>query len=113
MKAFLAALKAARKTEILVAVAAICVLLVLYTGSGTNAGGTTVEEKRLQRILSRIEGAGSVTVMLSTNGEESSYTGAVVVSEGAGDILASVRIQRAVQALTGLSSEQIEIVAAD
>ena len=74
-------------------------------GGGSGADDT---EARMERILSRIEGAGRVTVMLS--GGEGAIEGAVVAASGAGDARVVLELQRAVRALTGLELEKIEIV---
>ena len=111
MKQLMEALKSARKLELLLGLAALAVLLVLGMGGGLDDGGVSPEEKRMERILSSIEGAGRVTVMLSGD-EEGRCTGAVVASPGAGEIGVILQLQRAVQTLTELELEQIEIVKA-
>ncbi|MBQ8507914.1 MAG: hypothetical protein IJ466_10860 [Clostridia bacterium] len=105
---FIEALKSARKLEIFILLAAAAILLVLMLGGDGDSGGNTLEE-RLERILSSIDGAGRVSVMLMENGE-GSCTGAVVSTPAADDISVSLQIQRAVKTLTGLELEQIEIV---
>ena len=107
MKQLIEALKSARKLEICIAVAALAALLALSIGGGTGQQASE-EELRMQRILSRIEGAGRVSVMLS--GDGMCCMGAVVASSGAEDISVMLQLQRAVRALTGLELEQIEIV---
>lgn len=109
MKQLLEALKAARKLELCIALAAAAILLALGMGSGFSEGGANTQEKRMARILSSIEGAGRVQVMLSGDGE-AGYSGAVVAASGAEDIAVCLQIQRAVQTLTGLELDEIEIV---
>ena len=99
-------LKGARRSEFWIAAAAICALLALSLGSGDSAAGGA--EARMERILSQIEGAGKVTVMLSD--EEGAARGAVVAASGAGDARVVLELQRAVRALTGLELDRIEIV---
>ena len=99
-------LRGARRIEFWIAAAAICALLALSMGGGDSGAEDT--EARMERILSRIEGAGRVTVMLS--GEEGAIEGAVVAASGAGDARVVLELQRAVRALTGLELEKIEIV---
>ena len=99
-------LKGARRIEFWIAAAAVCALLAIALG-GADAGDAS-SEARMERILSRIEGAGSVTVMLS--GGEDRPTGAVIAASGAGDVRVALELQRAVRALTGLELEKIEIV---
>jgi len=107
VKQLMEALKSARRLEVCIAVAAIAVLLVLSLG-GEAVPEESEAELRMQRILSEIEGAGRVSVMLSES--ESICTGAVIASSGADDISVMLQLQRAVRALTGLELEQIEIV---
>ena len=100
-------LKGARRIEFWIAAAAVCALLALALGGGTNTRADDVEA-RMERILSRIEGAGRVTVMLS--GVEGAPEGAVVAASGADSARVVLELQRAVQALTGLELGKIEIV---
>lgn len=109
MKQLFESLKSARKIEILVIAAMICVLLVLYMGDINPAGGASEEEKRMQRILSEIEGAGKVSVMIASR-DESGISGVVVAASGADNIRVMLELQRTVQTLTGLNLDQIEIV---
>lgn len=98
------------------------------------------EEQRLQSQLSRVRGAGQVSVLLSVqssvsrelaeseegalvvseNGRERvvelyyvnpEYRGAVIVCEGAGSAEVRLRILEAVSAFTGLMSDKISIMA--
>ena len=108
MKQLMEALKSARKLEICIALAVIAALLVLGLGSGIDDGASS-QERRMERILSEIEGAGRVSVMLSGD-ENGACSGAVVTASGAEDIAVLLRLQRAVQTLTGLDAGNIEIV---
>ena len=109
MKQLMDALRGARKIEILVIAVMLCVLLVLGMGGGRETGSAAdSEEARLERILSQIDGAGKVTVMLWR--EDAGISGCVVTSSGAGDVRVMLELQRAVRALTGLELEQIEII---
>lgn len=110
MKQFLGALRSARKIEIcILALVLALLLLACIDHTATDGGGASSEEARMQRILSAIDGAGRVRVMLSCDAD-GGYTGAVVAASGAEDIAVQLRIQRAVTTLTGLELEQIEIV---
>lgn len=103
MKHLLETLKSARWVEMLLLGALISVLLLLaMDGSGSVS---LSEEERMAKVLSEIEGAGSVEVMLGTDGR-----GCVVISEGAGDVAVMLSLQRAVRTLTGLPLDRIEIV---
>ena len=108
MKQLFATLKAARWLELTIAAGLICILLVLALSSGSGDAASK-EEVRMQRILSRIEGAGRVSVMISEDGS-GGCAGVVVVASGAEDVGVMLRLQRAVQALTDLDLDRIEIV---
>lgn len=110
MNQLLAALRSARKIELLVILAAVCALIVMGM-SGSDAGETisTQEELRMERVLSQLEGAGRVRVMLAAD-ESGAYTGAVAVCPGAEDVRVCLEIQRALHTLTGLELDRIEVV---
>ena len=109
MKPLLEALGGARKIEIWLIIVLLCVLIVLCLGD-SKSGETAADsdEYRLGRILSRIEGAGDVSVMLSQS--EGELQGCVVAAEGAREVRVMLQLQRAVQAITGLELDRIEIV---
>ena len=103
------ALKSARRIEILVILAMICVLIVLWMGGGGDVRQQDGEEARMERLLSSIEGAGRVSVMISRNAE-GEIGGVVVAASGADDLRAMLELQQAVRTLTGLELDRIEIV---
>ena len=108
MKQLFETIRAARWLEPTILIALVCILILIALGSG---GGSTAsdEEARMQRILSKIDGAGKVSVMIAED-EGGACTGVVVVASGAGDIEVLLRLQRAVQALTRLELSRIEII---
>ena len=108
MKQLFETIKAARWLELAIAAGLVCVLIVLALGSGGGSASSD-KEARMERILSKIEGAGRVSVMLARN-DAGECTGAVVVASGAEDVEVMLRLQRAVHALTNLELSQIEIV---
>lgn len=108
MKQWMDALKSARKIEILIIAAAICALLVLQMRSGPEPVANA-DEVRMERILSRIEGAGEVNVMIAADAQ-GAVQGVVVAASGADDVRVMLEIQRAVRTLTGLELEEIEVV---
>lgn len=110
MERFLNALRAARKLELCIIALILAIVLLFCINSGVVGGqDASSEEMRMQRILSAIDGAGRVRVMLSCDAE-GSYTGAVIAASGADNMLVKLRIQSAVQTLTGLELSQIDIV---
>ena len=96
---------------LLAAIAAAAFLL----GGGSNCGGNagkvkeesipvssvTQLESRLESILSEIEGAGKVRVMIAFSGED--VLGAIVVAEGAREVGVRMELERA--AATALGTE--------
>lgn len=108
MKQLFEALKSARRIEILIILAMICVLIVLWMG-GDGANRSDGEEARMERLLSSIEGAGRVSVMIS-QGTDGGIAGVVVAASGADDLRVMLELQRAVRTLTGLELDRIEIV---
>lgn len=110
MKQFLAALRAARKLELCVVALLLGLVLLACLNTGAMVGGeVSGEERRMQRILSAIDGAGRVRVMLSRD-NDGACTGAVIAASGADDLLVQLKIQSAVQTLTGLPPDKINIV---
>ena len=108
MKQLFETIRAARWLEPTLLLALVCILVVLALGSGGESAASE-EEARMQRILSKIDGAGRVHVMIARD-DGGECTGVVVVASGAEDVEVMLRLQRAVQALTNLELSQIEIV---
>lgn len=85
-------------------VAAVGLLLLLWP-SGKTAGtesGAGEEEQRVAALLTRMEGVGEASVLLSDSG-------AVIVCEGGRSDAVRLRVTRAVRCYTGLGAGQIEI----
>lgn len=83
----------------------------------TEDGGMTQEEKRIARMLSRIQGAGSVQVSIYYAQEASAFgggaqmpVGAVAVSEGAGSIGVKMKLTEALRTLLGLNARQVTVL---
>lgn len=110
MKRLLERLRGARGIEwfAALALAALLALMLLKPVSGGGASGTPLE-RRVERILRRIEGAGRVSAMI-TQGEDGAVTGAVIVAEGLSDVKTYLRLQRAVSALLDVDADRIEII---
>lgn len=98
-----------------VLLAASLAALVLAGGgeTGLNTGATGLE-RRMESVLSCVEGAGRVRVLVNGGGQEetprSGQGGVVVVAEGAGELRVRMELERAVTALLGVESSQIEIL---
>ncbi len=90
------------------------VLLMLLPGGvfSTGRGGDErtadfdTDEEKMAAVLSRIQGAGEVSVLLRQDGEG----GAVVVCRGADSAEVRLRIVKAVSAYTGLGSDRIVVL---
>lgn len=109
LKQLIEAFKAARKTEIILIAAALCALFLCLTDGSSLKEAATEEEKRIQHILSQIEGAGKVHVMLSED-ESGLKQGAVVAAAGAERIEVMLELQQVMHTLTGLELDRIEVV---
>lgn len=89
-----------------------CAALCLLLGLGEQQSAHTQEEIRLARVLSAMEGAGTVeTAIFYTAGEEDSAVpcGAVIVAQGADDVAVRLRLIRAACTLLGLEDKQVEV----
>lgn len=82
-----------------------CVALCLMLGA--QGSSTSSEESRISRVLSAIEGAGTVEVAVYY--EDSLPCGAVVVAEGAGDVAVQLRLTSAVTTLLGIGQDRVAI----
>ena len=101
-------LKGARRLEIfiLVAVVAAAVLMSMKT---PGSGSASPMETRMERVLSAIEGAGRVKVLINEN-DEGGICGVLVVADGAGNLSVRMRLMSAVKATLGTDMSQVEIV---
>lgn len=64
----------------------------------------------MEALLSDFDGVGALRLMLSVEPGTDRWAGAVIVCEGAGSAAVRLELTRAVNALTGLSSDRISIV---
>lgn len=64
-------------------------------------------EKRIENILSKIDGVGKVSVLLTYDDE--SLEGIVIVAEGVNNLDTKVNIISAVEAVTGLGKHKIKV----
>ena len=84
-------------------------LALWLTGSGR---GGTAQEKRIGEMLSSIEGAGRVQVMVSEGARDGErQTRVVVIAQGAEDVRVAVELSRAACLLTGAEPEWVEVFA--
>lgn len=83
----------------------LCVALCLVLGSHGESAST--EESRISRVLSAINGAGTVDVAVYY--EDSLPCGAVVVADGAGEVAVQLRLMSAVTTLLGVEPARVAI----
>lgn len=97
----------------LIAVALIIALaLIIYSGVGSASSTDTpsnmdLEESRLATVLSNIQGAGKVEVMISR--KDDTITGVLVVAEGARDISVLLKLLDATSTVMGVDKSIVEV----
>ena len=101
-------IKGARRLEIFIGMAVIAAALLVFTGSSGMNKSTTLES-RMERVLSSIDGAGRVSVLINES-EEGEVKGVLVVAEGAGELAVRMRLLGAVKATLGTDASRIEII---
>lgn len=101
-------LKGARRLELYIAVAAAAALFLLLMDAPSPQDISPMEA-RMERVLSDIDGAGRVSVLINENGD-GRILGVLVVSEGADDLSVRLRLLGAVKVTLGADAAQIEIV---
>lgn len=110
VKKFLEIFRGARKIEIFLAMAAIAILLLQWSGTAfDSASGQTELERRLSGILGRVDGVGTVSVMV-TEDVDGGVEGVLVVAEGAENIGVQLKLRYAVQTLLDVEASQIEVI---
>ena len=94
-----------KKDGWIIAALLFCVALCLMLGTSTDDSSS--EESRISRVLSAIEGAGTVEVAVYY--EDAAPCGAVVVADGAGDVAVQLRLLSAVMTLLGVEQNRVAI----
>lgn len=94
-----------KKDGWIIAALLFCVALCLMLGTSTDDSSS--EESRISRVLSAIEGAGTVEVAVYY--EDAAPCGAVVVADGADDIAVQLRLLSAVTTLLGINQNRVSI----
>ena len=109
-KALLERLRGARRIELFAALALAALLaLILMKADFPPAEQKTELEARVERILTKIEGAGRVSAMI-TQDAEGGVTGALIVADGLNDMGTYLKLQRAVESLLEVDASRIEII---
>ncbi|MBO4554631.1 MAG: hypothetical protein J5713_02505 [Clostridia bacterium] len=102
----------------MVALIIIAVALIIYSNVISNTKTTskseslaasvmTDEELRLSNVLSSIDGAGDVSVMISKVGD--SIVGVIVIAEGAKDISVRLRLLDATSTALGVDKSVVNV----
>ncbi|MDR3216485.1 MAG: hypothetical protein LBT55_03610 [Clostridiaceae bacterium] len=124
LSALVKKIKGIKNIELIVSLVVIAVALLIYAGIksapakdtaepdsvNTAASEMTVEETRLAAVLSRIEGVGKVTVMISKS-DDGKPISAVVVAEGAKNPGIKLKLLEAVETALSLPGSAVEIYA--
>ena len=92
------------------ALAALAAMLLTSRMPRTTAERTPLEA-RMERILSGIDGVGTVSVMV-TQGDGDAVTGVLLVCDGEVSPRAGIRLQRAVQTLLDVDLEDVSVIGA-
>ena len=88
---------------LLLLLAGAALLLLPAGGADTSGSGATEEERRLEDVLSTVEGVGQVGALYSESG-------VVVVCEGAASAAVRLRVTEAAAAYTGFGSDRITVL---
>lgn len=104
-------IRGARRVELFAALALAALLLLLLLGQRgpRSEGERTALEARLERVLSGVDGAGTVRAMVSEDGDGRA-TGAVIVAPAAEDVRTYLSLQAAVTKLLALEADSVEII---
>ena len=92
-----------------VVIIGLILLLTYFSSSGIDANTSlNEEEKRLCEVLSKIKGAGEVSLIITRNREDQ-VVGVVVVATGGKDVGVKVRIINACARALNVDSTKIEV----
>ena len=106
----LARLRGARRIEWMALLAALAAAVLLLTGAHEERTQPASLERRMEAVLSMVEGAGRVRVLVNSPETGGAVSGAVVVAEGAADLRVRLELEQAVRTLLGVESERVEIL---
>lgn len=121
-------LKSIKHIEVIIAVLFALIVLLVYFSStanpepnkqniSSNSTYTSQVEAKLENLLSKIDGAGKIDVMVMCESEGvqpedqiPSIKSAVVVASGASDVFVRLEIIKAVEALLKIDAKNIEVL---
>lgn len=101
-----------KKLRLIISAIIIALALIIYSGVSENkteevSAVMDEEETRLSKVLSSIEGAGQVEVMIVR--EDGVVTGVLVVAEGAKDIGVMLKLLDATSTVMGVDKSVVEV----
>lgn len=115
--AFFQKLKNVKHIEIIIAIIFAIVILLIYTSSFNsskffNSDDTkfTDLELRLCKVLSDIDGAGNVSVLINYSSDGKEIIGVLVVASGAKETRVRLDMFRAIETVLNVPTSQIEIL---
>ena len=122
-------LKSIKHIEIIIAVLFALIVLLVYFSTTSSHGSAKTQnlslgasyatqvEAKLENLLSKIDGAGKIDVMVmcesegvQTEDQIPSIKSAVVVASGASDVFVRLEIIKAVEALLKIDAKNIEVL---
>lgn len=110
MSAFQSAMSKLRRSGGLLAVALLAALMILMMESQSATTDAVLPiENRLRSVLSQVEGAGEVSVLVNED-ENGAIVGVCVLTPNADDVATVFRLQRAVQTVLGVDNDRVEIL---
>lgn len=101
-----------KKLRLVISAIIIALALIIYSGVSEKKTEEVIavmdeEETRLSKVLSSIEGAGQVEVMIVR--EDGVVTGVLVVAEGAKDIGVMLKLLDATSTVMGVDKSVVEV----
>ncbi len=106
---FMEKIRSARKIEWIALAVAVALLALTILDGTQGSGGSTDIERRLEQVLSSVEGAGGVRTMVMQD-KDGSILGVLIVAEGAGNVAVRLRLAQAAKALLNVDMNRIEVV---
>ncbi|MBQ3079134.1 MAG: hypothetical protein IJC48_03920 [Clostridia bacterium] len=95
------------KTFVIAVLVLSALLFFIHPDEKNDEGGSTALEERLARVLSNIDGAGKVAVMVNESEEE--IQGVLIVAEGAEDIGVRLSLLNAAKTALGIENARINV----
>lgn len=99
-----------RRCSVLLILASIAVIMLVSVKERPESLiSADATENRLREVLSRVDGAGNVDLIINRD-KYDNVIGACVLTEAADDVAVVFRLQRVVQTVLGVENERIEVI---